>query len=283
MRVTANGIRLWFDVEGPSLVPEGPVMRERRTVILLHGGPGSFDHSYLKPDFSRLAAHAQVLYLDLRGHGRSEWGDPAAWSFEACADDLPALCEALGISSPIVYGHSLGGFVAMVYGARHPGHAGGLVLDSTCGRFVPERVVATFRRLGGDRVAAIAERVYVRQEPVPREEWAHCWKLFGRHVVTDEERARTVVHAALNAPGFRLMRTFDVLDQLERIQCPTLICAGELDPVMPASVAWETLGAMRPGVARLEVIPGAGHFPWRDAPGRYWPALEEFVRGPRGD
>jgi pimeloyl-ACP methyl ester carboxylesterase len=57
-----------------------------------------------------------VVYLDLRGHGRSEWGDPAAWSFEVCADDVRAFCDTLGIAGPVVYGHSLGGFVAMVYG-----------------------------------------------------------------------------------------------------------------------------------------------------------------------
>jgi len=29
---------------------------------------------------------------------------------------------------PVVYGHSMGGFIAMLYGARHPGHATALVL-----------------------------------------------------------------------------------------------------------------------------------------------------------
>jgi pimeloyl-ACP methyl ester carboxylesterase len=54
MHVEVNGTRLWFDVDGPALAPEGPEMRERPTVVLLHGGPGSFDPSYFKPDFARL-------------------------------------------------------------------------------------------------------------------------------------------------------------------------------------------------------------------------------------
>jgi pimeloyl-ACP methyl ester carboxylesterase len=141
MHVDVNGTRLWFDVDGPALVPDGPQMRERPTVVLLHGGPGSFDHSYFKPDFARLAQAAQVVYLDLRGHGRSEWGDPASWSFELAADDVRAFCDALGITRPVVYGHSLGGFVAMVYAVRHPGHAGALVLQSTMARFDFGRLV----------------------------------------------------------------------------------------------------------------------------------------------
>src|ERR671934_372499 len=131
MHVEVDGTRLWFDVEGPGLVPDGREMRERPTVVLLHGGPGSFDHSYFKPDFGRLAQAAQVVYLDLPGHGRSDWGDPRAWSFESCADDVRGFCDALGIAAPVVLGHSLGGFVAQVYAARHPGHAAALVFQST--------------------------------------------------------------------------------------------------------------------------------------------------------
>ena len=45
MYVAVNGTRLWFDVDGPGLVPDGPLMRSRPTVVLVHGGPGSWDHS----------------------------------------------------------------------------------------------------------------------------------------------------------------------------------------------------------------------------------------------
>ena len=51
MHVSVNGVRLFFDVEGAKLVPDGPVMREKPTLLLLHGGPG-FDHSIYKPAYS---------------------------------------------------------------------------------------------------------------------------------------------------------------------------------------------------------------------------------------
>ena len=45
MRVALrDGTRIFFEVIGTKLVPEGPTMRERPTLLLLHGGPG-FDHS----------------------------------------------------------------------------------------------------------------------------------------------------------------------------------------------------------------------------------------------
>jgi pimeloyl-ACP methyl ester carboxylesterase len=52
-------------------------------------------------------------------------------------------------------------------------------------------------------------------------------------VLGEEERARTVVNRELNAPGLELMREFDVLDQLAGIDCPTLVCVGERDPITP--------------------------------------------------
>ena len=278
MQVEVNGTRLWYDVDGPLLVPDGPRMRVRPTVVLVHGGPGSYDHSYFKPEFARLSMEAQVVYLDMRGHGRSDWGDPSAWSFEACADDVRALCDTLGIARPIVYGHSLGGFVAMLYGARHPGHAGALILQSTMARFDLGRIVESFRRAGGDEVAAVAARAYGGDPgSVSAEEWARCFAVFGPWVPGDQVQSRKIINEALRPVGLELLQRFDVLDQLDRVECPTLVCVGDLDPVTPVSAAREIVKALPPGRARLEVFEGAGHFLWMDVADRYWPLVSEFV------
>ena len=277
MHIEVNGTRLWFDVDGPALVPDGPEMRERPTVVLLHGGPGSYDHSYFKPDFARLSRETQVIYLDQRGHGRSARDDPANWGFEVSADDLRAFCDTLGIARPVVYGHSLGGYVAMVYAARHPGHAGALVLQSTHARFDLARIVEGFRRAGGDEVAEIAERFYGGDLSVAAEFRARCRPLFGPWVPGEQERARTIVNEELLAPGLELMRGFDVLDELAHIDCPTLVSVGDRDPVTQVADAREIVEALPNGSAQLEVIEGAGHFPWKDAPDRYWPLVNDFV------
>ena len=276
MQVEVNGTRLWFDVDGPALVPDGASMRERPTVVLLHGGPGSYDHSYFKPDFEPLTRQAQVVYLDLRDHGRSARHDPADWTYEICADDVRAFCDVLGIARPIVYGHSMGGFVAMLYGARHPGHGGALILQSTNARFDLERLVEGFRRFGGDDVAELARRDYGGDE-VSDAEWARVFATFGPPVPNAEQLARRINNPEVGARGMELMRRFDVVDQLARIDCPTLVCVGELDAVTPVDASREIVDALARGIGRLEVIEGAGHFPWKDAPERYWPVIEDFV------
>jgi proline iminopeptidase len=276
MHVDVNGTCLWFDVDGSALVPDGAQMRERPTVVLVHGGPGGYDHSYLKPYFARLADHAQVIYLDLRDHGRSARHDPADWTFEVCADDLHGFCDVLGIARPIVLGHSMGGFVAMLYGARHPGHAAGLILQSTMARFDLGRLVGGFRGVAGDAVAGLAEREY-GGEPVTDEEWATVFAAFGPNVPSEQELARRIRNPELGAAAEEPFRRFDVVEDLARIASPTLVCVGGLDPVTPPSAAQEIMEALPPEIGRLEVIDGAGHFPWLDRPDRYWPLVSAFL------
>ena len=276
MQIKVNGTRLWFDVDGSGLVAAGPTMRPRPTVILVHGGPGGWDHSYFKPDFAPLTEHAQVIYLDLRGHGRSDAGDPADWSFEACADDLRLFCDALGVVRPIVLGHSMGAPIVLLYGARHPGHAGGLVVVSGFARFDVPRLIEGFRRAAGDDVAEFAGRSF-RGEPTTEAEEAAVSAAFGPHVPDDDQESRAVKRAELGEPGWHVIHGTPIVDQLRRIQSPTLVCVGELDPVTPVEAAQEVMEAVPEGIGQLEIIPGAGHWAWKDAPDVFWPMMLQFV------
>ncbi len=211
-------------------------MRGRPVVVKVHGGPASWDHSYFKPWFGRLGEIAQVVHLDLRGHGRSARGRAEEWTFELCPDDVRAFCDVLGIERPVVLGHSMGGFVVMLYGARHPGHAGALVLQSTFARFDLERVVEGFRRFGGDEVAELSRRAY-EGEDVSEDEWAPVFRTFGPSVVDPDALARRVGNEALGERGSELLHWFDVVDQLTRVRAPTLVAVGELDPITPVETA----------------------------------------------
>jgi pimeloyl-ACP methyl ester carboxylesterase len=276
MHIDVNGTRVWFDVDGPALVHEGSEMRLRPTVVLVHGGPGSYDHSYFKPDFTRLAEHAQVLYVDLRGHGRSDWGDATAWSFEACADDVRALCDALGIARPVVFGHSMGAPIVLLYGARHPGHAAGLIVLSGFARWDMQRMVDSFRRIAGDDVAEIAARSYAGEE-VSDEEWGRVFAAFGPHRPKKARKTSTPPNLELNEFGMDVVRRTDIVEQLGRVGSPTLVAVGELDPVTPVAAAEEIVGALPEAIARLEIIDGGGHFTWMDSPDRFWPLIIEFI------
>src|SRR5215831_17437411 len=96
MFIAVNGARVYFDVEGAGLVPDGPRMRSKPTLLLLPGGPG-FDHTSYKPAFSALADAVQIVYLYHRGNGRSAGGEPATWNLAQWGDDVRTFCDVLGI------------------------------------------------------------------------------------------------------------------------------------------------------------------------------------------
>ena len=162
MHVRVNGVRLFFDVEGSSLAVDGGSMRTKPTLLLLHGGPG-FDHSIFRPRFDELSDVAQVVYLDLRGNGRSERGPKEDWNLAQWGDDVRVFCDVLGIESPIVYGGSWGGTVAISYACRHPDHPSKLVLVSTEAKAYThlDKRVELFERLGGPRVGELARRRFL--------------------------------------------------------------------------------------------------------------------------
>lgn len=278
MHVSANGVRLFFDVEGAKLVPDGPAMRERPTLILLHGGPG-FDHSSYKPAFSPLADTAQVIYLDHRGNGRSERGERETWNLAQWADDLVAFCDALGIEKPVVLGNSFGGMVAMAYAVRHPAHPGKLVFSSTTAKTRLDRVYAAFERLGGPEARDAARRYWENpgQDTLP--DYARlCFPLYSRTPRDPDANARTVwnFEVMFHFGGGEDHR-FDLLPELAKVRCPTLVLGGEDDPICPIDDQADIAAALPAELVRFERFPGCGHGVYRDDPERTLEVLRRFL------
>jgi len=272
------GVRLWFDVEGAGLVPDGDAMRERPTILLLHGGPG-MDHSLFKSSFAALAQVGQVVYYDHRGQGRSDRRTREEWTLDVWADDVVKLCDALGIERPIVLGNSFGGMVAMRYAARHPSHPAKLVLSSTAARMNLAAMVAMFERLGGAEPAAIANAFWTGSTREHSAAYlAKCGPLYTQAPGNIFDTTRVVRNMDVTTHFIEgEQRTMDLRAGLTRIVCPTLVIAGALDPVCPPACAREIADAIDPKHVRLEVFERCGHGVFRDEPDRAFPVLLAFV------
>ena len=278
MRVDVGDIKLWFDVEGSALVPDGGAMRERPTLLLLHGGPG-FDHTLFKPGYGRLADVAQVIYLDHRGNGRSDRGDPADWRLDVWADDVRAFCDVLGIERPIVLGWSFGGMVAMAYAARHPDHPAKLILQSTAAQMDLDRIVEAFRRIGGDEAAEVA-RVFWTGDAGPEAMLAYastCLPLYSPTPQDPAAQTRVQMNVELLMDPGRVMRDMNLLPGLAEVRCPTMVIAGEDDPICPIEAMEDVVDALPAEHVRFERIPKAGHFANDDDPERFFGLVREFV------
>ena len=57
---------------------------------------------------SRVCEHFDVYVLDVRGRGLSEAGDHLDYGLDACAQDIVALAEQLGLTGYTILGHSDG-------------------------------------------------------------------------------------------------------------------------------------------------------------------------------
>ena len=278
MRVQVGDVRLFFDVEGAKLRPDGATMREVPTVLLLHGGPG-FDHSIFKPAFSGLADIAQLVYFDHRGNGRSDRDKAEHWNLAQWGDDVHAFCERLEIERPIVFGESFGGMVAMSYATRHPEHPSKLILASTAAKMRPDRSIKVFERLGGKEAADVARRFFDDPSPAVMPQFIEkCLPLYNQKPQNPEWIARSLQNCELTS--FFVageIRTFDLLPDLGRIKCPTLITIGDMDPITPIENSEDIAAAIPVGLARLERFKNAGHGVQRDNPEGFDRVLREFI------
>ena len=276
MHVSVNGVRLFFDVEGAKFVPDGPVMREKPVLLMLHGGPGA-DHSIYRPAYSALADIAQIVYLDHRGNGRSEDGPRERWNLAQWGDDVHAFCEALGIvgsdrARRLLRRH--GGLVLCYPPSRPPFEA-----DPDQHRRIrrrtsrpAHRTVRTLWRPGSRRAGAAA----LSGDTGPRPGLARRLGA-ARHPALFSQAPRPG-HGAprrQSAGGLHWFTRpggegngFDLSGDLHRIQCPTLVLGGEDDPMHPIESQADIAAALPPHLVQFERFADCGHACMPDAPER---------------
>lgn len=102
------------------------------TVVMLHGYTGSKENWY--PLAQRLRGRYRLLIPDLPGWGESERRIGADYGFAAQAERVHAFVQARAPGAPVVLlGHSMGGGIAVVEAARHPGNVRALGLLAAAG------------------------------------------------------------------------------------------------------------------------------------------------------
>jgi pimeloyl-ACP methyl ester carboxylesterase len=112
-----DGGELTAAIWEPDSVPRG-------TILLIHG----ITASHMSwPLIAAAFPDYRVIAPDLRGRGASR-NLPAPFGMPQHAADMTALLDATETASALVVGHSMGGFVAATFAAKHPERVTGLVL-----------------------------------------------------------------------------------------------------------------------------------------------------------
>lgn len=219
---TVDGHRISYRAWGKSGNP---------AVVLVHGGAahaGWWDH--VAPF---LAAEHRVIALDLSGHGDSDRRD--SYNLENWSDEVLAVAAAEGSARPIVFGHSMGGFVALTAAKMHGKNLAGVVAidspvqdvsaetrawmeesrDAPRNKVYPTReaIEARFRTLPSDDSTAEYIRAHIAAGSVVEVEDGWTWKfdprVFFRSLMEPEDLAEAECNVAL-IRGERGMATTDI-------------------------------------------------------------------------
>lgn len=264
----------------PTKAPNG------RTIVLLHGKNfcGATWESVIKP---LVAAGYRVVVPDQIGFCRS--AKPAAYqmSLHQLADNTHALLVSLGISKPIIMGHSMGGMLAMRYTLQFPGDTGALAVVNPIGledwkaKGVPlatlDQLYAGELKTDADKIRDYQRKVYYQGNWEARyDRWVDM--LAGMY---RGEEGRTVAWAQARATD--MIQSQPVIYEIDQIAVPTLLLIGERDITAigrnrAAPEAAKKLGnypvlareaARRIPGATLVTFPDLGHSPQVEAPDEF--------------
>jgi non-heme chloroperoxidase len=237
----ADGTRLAYHLVGP--VPP--------TVVLVHGWMTSGQVWQKLLDGLRGRG---ALVVDLRGTGASAPGSTPL-SLELLVDDLRAVVDHAGLQLFHLVGHSMGGQLCQLLAARHPARVRSLALLNPvplAGLPLPPDMTDAFRAAGRKR--QVFDGIL----------GAACKEL------GDDDRA-ALLHEALATAPETIAQMFDAWNRgmaatsLPAITAPTMVLATD-DPFLPAELLARAVVAHIPG-ARLEQLPGPGHYPQLERPG----------------
>jgi pimeloyl-ACP methyl ester carboxylesterase len=236
-------------------------------ILCLHGHPGSGQS--LSVFTNPLSKRFQTFAPDLRGYGSSRV--TAEFQMIDHLSDLEALLDRYGIEKCLVLGWSLGGILAMELALRCPERVTGLILVATAARPRGSHPPISLQDNIYTGIASILNRV--------QPGWGWNIEAFGKrslyryliqqHTATayqylaDDALSAYLQtsKAATRALSVALRSGYNRLEDLERIECPTLMLAGAADRHITADSSRETAQHLKN--CDWKCYPNTAHlFPW---------------------
>lgn len=253
-----------------------------RPLVLVHGFTGAKEDftEWLDP-LADLGWHA--IAFDLRGHGASgKPADEAAYSLSTFAADLLSVLDALGWSSAVALGHSMGGMVLQTAALAAPARFDAIVLMDTSHQAVAadpaviELAVAIARTEGMSALLA-AQEALDGDGPLANEIDRRLkaerpgYKEFGDRKMLASSPA---MYAAMIAAITDRSGDHDRLEQLRSLMMPAMVLVGEHDRpfIGPSKRMADALP-----FGELVIIPDAAHSPQFENPDPWWDALRAFL------
>lgn len=261
--ITVNGINVHYKIIG-----QGP------DLVLLHGASGNLN-DFTLGFADRLADRYRVIMFDRPGLGWTDRlpGHGGAWNAREetpmkQAALLQAAADQLGVTTPIVLGHSFGGIVALAWGLSRPDTTKALVLVSAVAEPWPGdlgwQYTVNGTPLGGALVVplitALVPMDYVQDSVGAIFAPQKAPDGYAEHLGVGLTLRRESMRA--NAQQVNALRphVVEMKKKYGTLTMPIEMVHGDADTIVPLSVHAAILVNDVPNGA-LRVLEGAGHMP----------------------
>jgi len=221
MKITANGITMHYEMDGPESAP---------AVTLSHSL--ATDLSMWDPQVAVLKSGYRVLRYDTRGHGGTD-APEGPYTLEQLAEDVRALLHALRIPKTHFMGISMGGMIGQVLALKNPGMLQSLILCDTSSRIPEEALPIWEERIGlaqKQGMDALAESTMER--------WFTA--SFRRKPLPALDKIRGMIRTT-PVKGYvgcsRAIMRLNLTERLREITLPSFIIVGEEDPGTPVAAS----------------------------------------------
>jgi proline iminopeptidase len=274
MYTQINGNNTYYEVQGQ----EGG-----KAIIFIHGGPGLMDCRTDIKAFSSLGDKYKLIFLDLRGSGRSESNPP--FTHEQWTADIEELRQCLNLDKVIIHGGYYGGFIALEYALRYPHNLSHLILRDTSSNN------SHYKRL--------LEKVSKIELPLITEQMLE--RLFAGKVSSNEELKRMVAgilpiftvnydnekiklyldsltynYLTHNYAHHENMPKFNITNKLNKIKGPVLVTVGRHDLLTPISFSEEIANEIE--TSTIKIFEKSGHSPHLEENEKYIKSMREFIQ-----
>jgi len=226
-------------------------------IVMLHEGLGSVALWRDFPAALQRATGRRVIAFSRFGHGRSQ---VSPWSREVTGFHhrealvlLPELLEAIGVTEPLLVGHSDGASIALIHAGRHP--VAGLVLLAPH-VFVEPLTIESIRCTRDEFVSGeLRTRMSRHHDDVDAAFWGWCDMWLDPEFVT-----------------------WNLEADVTRVPAPALLVQGDADPYGTLEQI-DRIEAALPGPSSRIVVHGAGHSPHLEAREDVVRAVAKFAAG----
>jgi proline-specific peptidase len=276
-----GGNRTYYKVVGPPNPGTVPL-------LVLHGGPGAA-HNYLL-SLSALGNERQVIFYDQVGCGLSDKPEDASlWTVQTFIDELAEVRKQLGLTSVHILGHSWGGMLAIDYLLTEPTGVRSVILASTMisiplyqeeveklKRDLPREVYQTLTE--HEQAGTTGDEAYWQQFAVFDKTHIFRGDVYPMEYRTPKGGFGAAVYhsmwGASEAYADGSLKTWDRIDQLGRVNVPTLITSGQYDELTPRQAL---LTHRRIPGSQIAILTAASHCAHHEHEAEYAELVSDFL------